>query len=126
MSNDTLPLTAHVQEPCTSRCISLLRDGGVMTHSGHLYTLGGLRLRELARSIFVVVFRNIDLQGDQATGTAVARTEAQCGAHARGRLGGEGARAPRRCECGPVRPVRAHGQGPRCAPPTRGRRHALF
>ena len=75
MPNDTLPLTAHVQEPCTSRCISLLRDGGVMTHSGHLYTLGGLRLRELARSIFVVVFRNIDLQGDQATGTAVARTD---------------------------------------------------
>ena len=91
MSNDTLPLTAHVQEPCTSRCISLLRDGGVMTHSGHLYTLGGLRLRELARSIFVVVFRNIDLQGDQATGTAVARTQRHSVAptHARGRLGGE-------------------------------------
>ena len=93
MSNDTLPLTAHVQEPCTSRCISLLRDGGVMTHSGHLYTLGGLRLRELARSIFVVVFRNIDLQGDQATGTAVARTEAQCGAQrTRAWAGGGGER----------------------------------
>ena len=55
MPNDTLPLTAHVQEPCTSRCIALLRRRG--HDSGHLYTLGGLRLRGWARSILVVVFK---------------------------------------------------------------------